>query len=176
MKDKLGKILLNWRIKAMLPHIRGRLLDIGCGTNKLVKSYMGEGIGVDVYQWGGDVDLLLDNSAKLPFKNETFDTVTIAGALNHIPNRSEVLAEAHRILRQNGRIVITMIPPRLSRVWHFLRKSWDVDQKERGMKPGEVFGLTRREVHYLLSEAKFDILLEKTFMLGINRVIVARKR
>jgi len=62
---------------------------------------------------GGDVDLLLDNSAKLPFKNETFDTVTIAGALNHIPNRSEVLAEAHRILRQNGRIVITMIPPRL---------------------------------------------------------------
>jgi len=36
----------------MLPHIRGRLLDIGCGTNKLVKSYMGEGIGVDVYQWG----------------------------------------------------------------------------------------------------------------------------
>lgn len=102
--------------------------------------------------------------------------MTIVGALNHIPNRSEVLAEAHRILRQNGRIVITMIPPRLSRVWHFLRKSWDVDQKERGMKPGEVFGLTRREVHYLLSEAKFDILFEKTFMLGINRVIVARKR
>ncbi|MBA7545988.1 2-methoxy-6-polyprenyl-1,4-benzoquinol methylase, mitochondrial [subsurface metagenome] len=90
----------------MLPHIRGRLLDIGCGTNKLVKFYMGEGIGVDVYQWGGgDVDLLFDNSAKLPFKNETFDTVTIVGALNHIPNRSEVLAEAHRILRQMGELL-----------------------------------------------------------------------
>jgi len=54
---------------------------------------------------GGDVDLLLDNSAKLPFKNETFDTVTIGDALNHIPNRSEVLAEAHRILRKMGELL-----------------------------------------------------------------------
>ncbi len=175
MRDALGKFLLNWRIKTVLPHIYGRLLDIGCGTNELVRSYMGEGIGVDVYQWG-DADLVVNNSAKLPFEDETYDTITIIASLNHIPNRSEVLVEAHRILRQKGRIIITMIPPEISRVWHFLRRPWDVDQRERGMKHGEVFGLTRREVHYLLSEAVFDILFERTFMLGINRITVARKR
>jgi hypothetical protein len=61
MKDTLGSYLLNWRIKAVLPHIHGRLLDIGCGTNDLVKSYKGEGVGIDVYQWG-DVDLVVDDS------------------------------------------------------------------------------------------------------------------
>ncbi len=158
----------------MLLHIHGHLLDIGCGTNDLVKSYRHEGIGVDVYQWG-DVDFVLDNTAKLPFESDTFDTVTIIAALNHIPNRSEVLAEAHRILRKTGIIIITMIPPRISRVWHFLRKPWDSDQQERGMKFGEVFGLTSKQVQCLLIETGFEIILEKSFMLGINRLTIAKR-
>jgi len=175
MKDPLGKFLMNWRLRKVFRHIRGHLLDIGCGTNELVKSYKGEGIGVDVYQWG-DVDLVVNNTANLPFEGETFDTVTITAALNHIPNRSEVLVEAHRVLRRTGIIIITMIPPMISRVWHFLRKPWDSDQQERGMKSGEVFGLKPQVVRHLLSESGFDILFEKRFMLGINRMTVAKKR
>ena len=175
MKDTLGSYLLNWRIKAVLPHIHGRLLDIGCGTNDLVKSYEGEGIGIDVYQWG-DVDLVVDDSSKLPFENETFDTVTIIAALNHIPNRHEVLVEAHRVLRPNGRIIITMIPPKISAIWHFLRSPWDADQAERQMKPGEVFGLTPGEVRNLSLEAGFDIRFERKFMFGINRITVAGRQ
>lgn len=171
MKDLLGRFLLNWRVRTVLPHIRGYLLDIGCGTNALVKQYSGEGIGVDVHQWG-DVDLVIDDTAKLPFECETFDTITIIAALNHIPNRGEVLLEAHRVLKETGRIIVTMIPPKISRTWHFVRKPWDVDQKERGMKSGEVYGLTPKAVHHLLREAGFDILLERTFMLGINHITI----
>jgi SAM-dependent methyltransferase len=174
MKDALGKLLLRWRIKTVIPYIQGRLLDIGCGMNDLVKSYSGYSIGVDVFQWG-DVDLVVDNTAYLPFGDETFDTVTIIAALNHIPNRREVLIEAYRILRRTGIIIVTMIPPRISHVWHFLRKPWDVDQKERGMKNGEIFGLTPKEVRHLLSKAGFDILFEKSFMLGINHITIGRK-
>ena len=173
-ENRLTKIALNWRIKAVLPHIRGRLLDIGCGTNALVKSYVGEGIGTDVYPWS-NVDLIVKNSAELPFENETFDTVTIIAALNHIPNRGEVLTESHRVLRQNGRIIITMISPKVSRMWHFLCKLWDIDQKYRRMKQGEVFGLTLEEIHCLLSESKFDILFEKKYVLGRNCLTVAKK-
>ena len=72
--------------------IEGYLLDIGCGTNELVKKYQGKGIGVDVYQWG-EVDVVVENTANLSFDEQTFDTVTIIAALNHIPNREEVLME-----------------------------------------------------------------------------------
>ena len=163
-----------WRVRVVLPHVHGRLLDIGCGTNELVRSYSGEGIGVDVHQWG-DVDIVIDNSANLPFRNQQFDTVTIIAALNHIPNREDVLKEAYRVLKANGKIIITMIPPFISRIWHFLRKPWDVDQGERGMKKGEVFGLTEKDVHIILKQSGFKILYERRFMLAINCLTIAGK-
>ena len=58
MRDRIGRFVIAWRTRVVLPHIRGRLLDVGCGLNELVKAYTGEGTGVDVYQWG-DVDLVV---------------------------------------------------------------------------------------------------------------------
>ncbi len=158
----------------VLPHVRGRLLDIGCGLNALVRSYSGEGIGVDVHQWG-DVDLVVDDSASLPYRDGEFDTVTIVAALNHIPNRTDVLREAHRVLKVGGKIIVTMIPPPVGRLWHVLRGSWDADQRERGMKEGEVYGMTGSEIRLHLAQAGFRISYEQRFMLGFNRLTVATK-
>ena len=174
MKDIIGKFLLNWRVRKVLPQITGRLLDIGCGTNKLVRAYQGVGIGVDVYDWG-NVDIVLEDSSKLPFSTGEFDTVTIIAALNHIPNRKAVLKEAHRVLDANGKIIITMIPPFISTVWHFLRKPWDVDQHERGMKEGEVFGFTKSELQKMLNNCDFKATRIQHFMFGINLLVVAYK-
>ena len=173
MKDSLGKFLANWRIKAVLPDVKGRLLDIGCGMNELVRQY-DNGIGIDVYQWGS-VDLVLEDTAQIPVSDESFDTISIIATLNHIPNREEVLKEAHRILKPKGRIIITMLPPFISRIWHFIRKPWDVDQKERGMKKGEIFGLTNKEINKLLTKAGFKIKKKKKFMFFINTITIGEK-
>ena len=175
MKDKLGTILQGWRKKEILPCIEGKFLDIGCGANEIVRSYSGEGIGVDVYQWG-DVDIIVKNTAELPFKNKTFDTVSIVAALNHIPNRRNVLKEIHRILKDDGKIIITTLAPKRSRLWHAIRKPWDADQKERGMKKGEVYGFTDKEVKNLLSEADFELTFKKKFMLGMNNLTIGKKK
>ena len=174
MKDKVGRVLLDKRIKIVLPYLEGSLLDIGCGTNKLVRSYSGKGVGTDVYQWG-DVDVLVEDTAKLPFDEKTFDTITFVATLNHIPNRTEVLLEAKRVLKDSGKLIVTMIPPKISRVWHWIRKPWDPDQSERGMKEGEVYGFTENELSELLSEAGFEITFKKKFMLGINNLTIAKK-
>ena len=175
MKDSVGKILLDKRIKAVLPHVKGYLLDIGCGTNELVKNYSGKGIGVDVYQWG-DVDVVVENTAELSFDEKTFDTITIIAALNHIPNRKEVLIEANRLLKNDGSLIVTMIPPKISRVWHGIRKPWDADQSERGMKKGEVYGITEKDLEELLSNTGFIIKFKKKFMLGVNNLTIAKKK
>lgn len=174
MKDRLGKILLNKRIKAVLPHVSGRLLDIGCGTNSLVKTYNGNGVGVDVFQWGG-ADLIVKDTSSLPFDSGSFDTITIIASLNHIPNREAVLAEAHRLLTKDGTLIVTMIPPVVSRVWHFLRKPWDADQHERGMKPGEVYGIPAKRVKQLLSQSGFNVISEEYISFpGFNRLTIAK--
>ncbi len=174
MKDIIGKYLLRWRIRKVIPHIIGKLLDIGCGTNELVKAYYGQGIGVDVHNWEG-VDLVVEDTAKLPYNSNEFDTVTIIAALNHIPNRDQVLEEAFRVLSQGGKIIVTMIPPLISTLWHKIREPWDVDQTERGMKKGEVYGLTRKEIHSLLNNGGFEIVYEERFMMGFNLLTVAVK-
>ena len=174
MNDRLGKTLLHWRIRTVIPYVQGRLLDIGCGANELVHAHGHNSLGVDVHQWGG-VDLVVPDTARLPYDNESFDTVSILAALNHIPNRTEVLREAHRLLRPGGRMILTMIPPGISKVWHFLRRPWDADQTERGMKEGEVWGLSPANVRTMLIDAGFEMGTEKRFMLFINRLYVGVK-
>jgi len=173
MRDPIGELLARWRVRVILPHIRARLLDVGCGLNYLVRRY-GNGVGLDVYPWG-DVDVLASDAASLPFRDASFDTVAIIAALNHIPHRSRALCEARRVLRPGGRLILTMIPPGISRFWHFLRRPWDADQRERGMAEGERYGLTQAEVRRLLEESGFSIQIERRFMLGINRLTIAEK-
>ena len=154
----------------------GRVLELGSGDGDLLASLGSEqAIGVDVHQWG-EVDIVVDDSAALPFPDSTFDTITIIAALNHIPNRTDVLEEARRVLREEGAIILTMIPPHISALWHLARKRWDIDQKERGMKEGEVYGLTRRSIRRALNEAGLRVSHEGRFMLGINYLVIAKKR
>ena len=165
--------MLNTRIKNVLPYLNGFVLDIGCGTNELIRRY-GHGIGVDVYQFGG-ADIIVPDSSNLPFENEKFDTVTIVASLNHIPNREAVIMEANRVLKRDGILIITMIPPDISYIWHKLRAPWDRDQNERGMQDGEVYGLKVKEVKKMLEANGFKLLRVKSFMLFINKIFIAQK-
>lgn len=170
MHDALGQVLARRRVKAVLPHVSGRLLDLGCGANRLVRDYP-NGVGVDVHPWPG-ADVVVSDTAALQWDSESFDTITIIAALNHIPNRSAVLNECRRVLRPGGRVVITMLTPRTSHVWHWLRGSWDADQRERGMRPGEVYGFTSEQLIEMFQRAGFTLLSRRRFMLGLNGLYV----
>lgn len=131
------------RLRAVLPELRGRLLDVGAGRNTLVRRYDelgGEGVGVDVHDWGGGA-LVVEDSSHLPFADASFDTVTFVACLNHIPDRAGALREAHRVLRPGGRVVATMIDPVLGEVGH--RLWWYGEDKHRETQPGEVGGSGR---------------------------------
>jgi SAM-dependent methyltransferase len=179
MNDCVGKYLARWRIGTVIPHLRGKTLDVGCGNNRLILAYKKcggakESLGIDVYPWDG-VDLVIEDAGSLPFVDESFDTVCCIAALNHIPERERFLAEGFRILQPGGRFIMTMIPPFISRIWHTLRSPWDDDQRERGMKPGEVYGLGKPEVFVLLRKAGFASVEEKPFMVGINHLYITKK-
>jgi SAM-dependent methyltransferase len=174
MHDRLGEFLAGRRVRAVLPHVRGRLLDIGCGYNNLVRQYFdGVGVGVDVHPWPG-VDRLVDDAASLEWDAHSFDTITIVAALNHMPNRKAVLQEAWRLLKPDGRVVVTMLTPRISRVWHWARAPWDTDQCERQMKTGEVYGFTSAQVIGLFQSCGFALESRQRFMLGFNHMYIFR--
>jgi SAM-dependent methyltransferase len=160
------------RIRMALPHCRGRLLDIGCGNNLLVRAH-GSGFGVDIHPYP-EADALCD-SAHLPFRTGAFDTVSLLACLNHIVRRRETLAECRRVLKDDGRLVLTMIPRWIGLFSHPIRKRHDPDQLGRGIAHEEDLGLSTREIAALLASAGFSLLFRRRFMWALNSVFVANR-
>jgi SAM-dependent methyltransferase len=161
------------RLNAVLPHVRGRLLDVGAGANTLVKRY-GNGVGVDVHDWGGGALVVADTS-HLPFDDRSFDTVTFVACLNHIPYRDAALREAHRLVKPGGRLIITMINPVFGGVGH--RIWWyGEDRKRGGMLSGEQGGLWTSTIVELCDAAGFSLERRERFVYGLNNLYLLTPR
>lgn len=170
--ERLGlNSLENERIFSVLPHIKGRLLDIGCGNNRLCNIY-GNGVGVDVYDWGGG-GMLLNNPYVLPFENDSFDTITMLASLNHIPERKKMLREVKRVLKDDGRVVITMINPIIGFIVH--NALWHSEDKERGMAEGELDGIWNSELKQLFQQAGYHQVSRENFLYQLNNIHIYQK-
>lgn len=164
-------LLEPWRHRLVRPFVQGRLLDLACGYNNLTRAH-GSGVGVDIFPWEG-IDAQIGDATRLPFGDETFDTVSVLAALNHIPNREEALLAMRRVLRPGGVLLLTMIGPWTGRLAHLL---FHQDEERRGgMREGELQGIGRTEMRALIHGAGFEIVREIPFQLGLNRLYVARR-
>jgi len=167
------------RMAVVLPVLRGRLLDVGAGDNVLVHLYRETGragseqsVGIDTVDWGSDCQIVPD-TARLPLPDRSFDTVSFIASINHIPERRQALAEAHRVLKDDGCLLVTMISRLVGDVGHAIW--WYSEEKHREVAPGEVMGLDRAQVLQLLREGGFGAVVEKRFFYRMNTLYLARK-
>ena len=117
--------------------------------------------------------MILPDCSRLPFPDASFDTVCFVACINHIPERSEALKEARRVLRPGGRIVLTMIGRFIGGIGHAIW--WYSEDKHREIADGEVMGMDRAEIRQLLSSAGFSQPREQTFLYGLNTLYVANR-
>lgn len=161
--DIIGYILSEWRMRAVLPHVSGSLMDLACGDNRLARKY-GSGIGVDITNYM-HVDVLCRDFSCLPFRDNEFDTVTILAALNYFNNTGAVLTEVRRVLKTDGTLLVTFLNQNISRIWHTV--------KEKHSTPRPAF--SEAELMSYLQDAHLRIAAKKTFMLGINTIYFIKK-
>jgi ubiquinone/menaquinone biosynthesis C-methylase UbiE len=173
------------RYAAVLPHLRGRILDIGAGDNALVRLYRqtllrdgkdvtaaDQSVGVDVVDWGGDT-LKITSSDNLPFESGSFDTVCFIACINHIPERIGALKEAYRVLKPGGQVVATMIGRLIGDVGHAIW--WYSEDKHRDIAEGEVMGIDSTEMLRLFDQAGFGQVSIKRFVYGMNYLYLAAR-
>jgi SAM-dependent methyltransferase len=100
-----------------LPATPGRLLDVGAATGFFVEQARAAGwdaIGVEPSEWAAayardelGVDVRTGTLESLQLPDETFDVVTMWEVIEHLSDPRATLAEAHRILRPGGRLVLS---------------------------------------------------------------------
>lgn len=161
------------RCDIAMSYCEGRLLDIGCGNNQLVKKYGHDSVGVDVHDFGGDA-LILEDTSNMPFDDASFQTVSFIASFGHIPNREVVLKEAYRLLTDDGHLLATMLIPCLGVIRHKLAW-WDRDQHERGMKEGEVINMPHKQFIKIIKGQGFRLVRRIRFTFWLNNLYIFRK-
>lgn len=95
-------------------HVRGRLLDLGCGKAPLYDSYKELATDIVCVDWESTLhkneylDFECDLTKTLPFGDGEFDTIILSDVLEHIPEPAALWREMARILAPKGRLLMNV--------------------------------------------------------------------
>jgi ArsR family transcriptional regulator len=130
--------------------------DLGCGTGAVTSAlapYAARVIGVDASdemlraaeaRIGGttNTELRRGTLEALPIEDDSLDAATMVLVLHHLPSPTLALAEAHRVLKPGGRLLIVDMAPH--------------EREEYRHQMGHVWlGFSEDQVHRLLAQAGF---------------------
>ena len=104
--------------------LRGRLLDVGCGTKPYrslfeVEEYVGLDIDSETTRRRAIADVLYDGT-RFPFDDGRFDAVLCNQVLEHVFNPEAFVEEIRRVLAPGGRLLLTV-----PFVWDEHEQPWD---------------------------------------------------
>jgi ADP-heptose:LPS heptosyltransferase/predicted SAM-dependent methyltransferase len=93
----------------VVPYMRGRVLDLGCGPEKVFPTAIGIDNRIDAKLFGIDCkpDIPVDTCARMPFlANASADTVFSSHLLEHLADTQAALAEWWRLVKPGGHLVL----------------------------------------------------------------------
>lgn len=177
---KFFRVIRNKKVMKHVPN-GADMLDIGCGDDfylltslqRKIKTGVGVDIAVKDTKSGNITIKKVRIGQKLPFKDMSFNVVTMIAFIEHLERPEKVLADCRRVLRKNGLIIITTPMGRAKPFWellvnlHLTEEKTTEDHKQYFSQDG---------VEKLLKKSGFDVIVSKKFELGMNYIAVGRKK
>ena len=118
-------------------HRKGKLLDVGCGDGQFLAQmqHLGwEAMGIEpdreaakVAQEHFNIPVMAGTLESAKFPDNFFDAVTLSHTIEHVSNPIWLLQECRRVLKQNGKLVVTT--PNVASLGHqrFGKAWWGMD-------------------------------------------------
>lgn len=125
--DRVGDVALRrrakWLITELNPKNGENILDVGCGDGYYL--YILSNLNSTLQLTGVDFDpnalksakknmsrniklVRADLMKKLPFPNDFFDGIIMSEVMEHLPNDIKCMKEVRRVLKKNGRLVLSV--------------------------------------------------------------------
>ena len=174
------RLLQRWRIQAAAPYVRDgcRVLDIGCYDGALLdylRPRVAHAVGIDPLATPREdvkVRILrgqLPDDARL--EPGSFDCLTILAVLEHFEDPVAVIRDCYRLLRANGRLVLTVPHSVVDPIIAMLVRLRIVE----GPDLEGHHGFDIRMTEPMFSQAGFRLVEKRSFELGLNRLFVFEK-
>jgi SAM-dependent methyltransferase len=159
-KANRPKVLEYWENYRYLGEIKeickingqAKVLDVGCGISSVLHFVEGKRYGIDplaeeykkLYRYPEGIDIRQAGGESIPFPAGFFDVVFCTNVLDHTTDPQKTIHEIQRVLRPNGRFVLTV----------------EVFEEKSIRDPAHPHSLTRQDLNTLLA-GRFKTLLEK---------------
>lgn len=168
----------------LAPHLKGAVLDVGCGPGKLLDYYdylEPHYVGID-----SNISRLEEASLKhpratfkcvdiderLPFPDCTFDTVILSAVLEHVLNLGQLLKDLSRVLKPSGGIVGTSPTTFGNDIVHRTLSQFSLLSREAAADHIAVFN--RARLRNLAAACDLELSLHRRFQVGCNQIFVLR--
>jgi demethylmenaquinone methyltransferase/2-methoxy-6-polyprenyl-1,4-benzoquinol methylase len=119
---------------------------------------------------------VLCEATNLPFKDSSFDLVTILHVIEHIKDDKMVLRETYRILKNGGAVlVVTPNANRLTKIYSILIKVTKKSPDRYPLNPDHVFEHDLLDIKNMLSISEFQNYTIEPIFMKISRFLRIRK-
>jgi SAM-dependent methyltransferase len=171
----LSPFLRDRRLEAARPHLRGRVLDLGCGGGRLAQWVQpGDYLGFDV-----DPASLAAATGAFPQHRfatqlpagERFDTLVALAVIEHLPEPERHLAQWRELLAPGGSMVLTTPHPHVDRL-HRLGARLGIFSRHASEEHQDL--LDRAGLVRVADLAGLRVEHYRRFLLGANQLVVLR--
>lgn len=169
---------LHARLRQLVPifqasvHRGDAVVDVGCGSGWYLELLLRMGADVTGVDYSAEMlrlssarlagwdpacwRLLQGNACALNLPNTRFDVAIAIGLLDYLPDPTPALRELHRVLKPNGRLIVTI--PRRPSPFFFLRtRPGNLMRRWLLGLPPILTALTRDEVQALMTRLGFAV-------------------
>jgi SAM-dependent methyltransferase len=137
-KDSIAKTIAKTffvRVSTKDPHFEkvGKMLDVGCGSGEFIykmreKGWQVNGVEINanaarVGVEAGKLDIFSGELQEANYVNESFDYIRLNHSFEHVVKADLLLQEAHRILKNDGKMLIG-VPNKQSFNANFFKRYW----------------------------------------------------
>lgn len=162
-----------------------RVIDVATGTGAQARAFAEVGasvVGIDLSTRmlaiarrktrSSSIEYLEADATSLPFPDGAFDASCVSFALHELPATiaAKVVAELARVTRAGGTIVIVDYARPRNRVWRFV-----VVRAIAWFERDPYREFLRSDLRELLARSGISLVEERRAMLGIARIVIARR-
>lgn len=193
----------NWRRNAIrLANIKpgNKVLDLACGTGDMITEILKQHPDVSIYGADFSVNMLHISQKKLgsipftaadahnlPFKDDSFDRLTIAFGFRNITDKSRGLSELYRVIKPGGKVCILELTRPENKVTSFFYRIYFMHllpfigglfsyKKAYKYLPDSVYKFPKRnEYRNMIEDAGFKNIHFKSLIFGAVTIAVMDK-